>query len=86
MWMHAACRGKKLKEADAGEGRERRRSRFTPLLIEEGSAPLEGLAAMEALGKWAEGDFAFSEHDVEASKEPSQRIPKVRPPRASPLS
>ena len=46
-------------------------------VVIEGFDPLEGLAAMEALGKWAEGDFAFSEHDVEASTESSQRIPKV---------
>ena len=44
----------------------------------DGPEPVEGLAAMDALGKWADGDFAFSEHAVEEERKgSSRRIPKV---------
>ncbi len=44
----------------------------------DGPERVEGLAAMDALGKWSDGDFAFSEHPVEKEKKGSSRaIPKV---------
>ncbi|HLF94011.1 MAG TPA: response regulator [Planctomycetota bacterium] len=44
----------------------------------DGPEPAEGLAAMDLLGRWTEGEFAFSEHPVGEEKKGSSRsIPKV---------
>jgi CheY-like chemotaxis protein len=43
----------------------------------EGSPALEGIAAMDALGKWADGEFAFSEHSVAEKGDSSRKIPKI---------
>jgi len=43
----------------------------------EGPAALEGIAAMDALGKWSDGEFAFSEHSVAEKGGSSRKIPKI---------
>jgi CheY-like chemotaxis protein len=45
--------------------------------VVDGTPPLEGIAAMDALGKWADGDFAFNEHAVAEKGDSSRKIPKV---------
>jgi CheY-like chemotaxis protein len=39
--------------------------------------PLEGLGAMDALGKWREGEFFFHERAVSRSNASSTQIPKI---------